>query len=134
MRLLTVFILFLSLHSLSAQYNIKNDYIQFDVKLIDLGEVIKGEKVDSSFTFTNISDEDILIELVSTCDCTEADWPYEVIPPGGQGTIPFTFDSNKKDKDDTVALDIILENEDPKTGEQVFDIVEFKYHLRAIRP
>lgn len=121
-------------NTVAAQYNLTNDFIQFDIKLIDLGEVRKGSKVDSTFTFTNISDEDIRIELVSTCDCTEADWPYDVIAPGEQGVIEFTFDSNKKEMDDTVALDVILENVDQKTGDQVFDIVEFKYNLVEIKP
>lgn len=133
-RFLSLLLLICSTGYLSAQYNLKNDYIQFEVKLIDFGDVIKGSKVDSSFTFTNISDEDILIELVSTCDCTEADWPYDVVAPGEQGTIDFIFDSNKKDKDDTVALDVILENVDKKTGDQVFDIVEFKYNLVVVKP
>lgn len=128
--ILSTIVIFLGLaFSLEAQYDLKNDFIEFDKKLIDLGQVKKGDKVDAQFTFTNISNEDVIVELVSTCDCTDADWPYDPIPPGEEGTISFTFDSAKKDKIELLSLDVILQNVDAKSGEQVFDILEFKYEF-----
>ena len=89
--------------------------VQFEQDLIELGKVTKGDKVKSEFVFTNISDQEIEIDMVSTCDCTEAKWTYGKIKPGEKGKIRFTFDSSKKDDVVPIELDVYFLNIDPKT-------------------
>ena len=101
----------------------------FDQTHIDLGEVKKGDKKETAFTFTNAGNEDIKIELVSACECTTLDWPRRAIPPGGTGTIDILFDSGQKDKSETIEVDIHLENTDPKTGYPMLEIVSYSYIL-----
>lgn len=84
--------------------------LQFDTESMEIGEVKKGELVESQFTFTNISKEEVSIEFVSTCICTEASWPSKRFKPGESGTIDFIFDTNKKDNEEPVELDVILSN------------------------
>lgn len=77
---------------------------------MDIGFVEKGELAQGSFSFTNVSSEDVLIDLVSTCECTEAEWSSERIAPGETGEIAFTFDSSKKDEEEPIDIDVILQN------------------------
>jgi len=89
----------------------QNDQLlKFESEIIALGTVTKGELVKGSFDFTNVSDEDVTIELVSTCVCTDAVWPEETIAPGDSGQISFVFDSSKKDKVEPIDVDVILKN------------------------
>lgn len=103
-----------------------NPFLQFDAEEIFLGKVKKGEKVDSVFTFTNISKEDVVIDLVSTCECSEANWPKGAIKPGETAKIPFTFDSNKKDKEEEISIDVFLKNEDAE-GNPVVIFLYYTY-------
>ena len=50
--------------------------LKFDTRSIALGEVKQGEKRDGQFAFTNVSKEDVQIEFISVCECTEVDYPY----------------------------------------------------------
>ncbi len=103
--------------------------LSFDKNHIDLGKVKKGEKRDGVFTFTNTGTEAIEIDIVSACECTTLDWPYEIIPVGGTGEISFTFDSTEKEASETIEVDINLVNEDPKTGGPKLIIVSYSYEL-----
>jgi len=101
----------------------------FDHTYFDFGKVKKGEKRTHVFPFTNTGDEDLEIEFVSGCECTELEWPeFETFKPGESGQIKATFDSTTEDGDVIKSIDILLEYIDPKTGYQV--ILDLKY--RAI--
>ena len=103
-----------------------NPFLKFESEEISLGKVKKGEKVDSSFNFTNVSDEDVYIDLVSTCECSEASWPKGAIKPGETAEIPFIFDSNEKDKEEEISIDVFLKNED-KEGNPVVIFLYYTY-------
>jgi hypothetical protein len=61
------------------------------------GEIAEGEKVSYVFRFTNGGKADLVIANVSaSCGCTAPEWPREPIPPGGEGHIKVTFDSQGK--------------------------------------
>ena len=104
----------------------ENGFLEFEAEEIYLGEVTEGEKVDSVFKFTNISDEDVIIELVSTCECTEAKWTTSVIKPGESGTIPFIFDSSQKETEEELAIDVFLKNVDDE-GNPVVIFLYYTY-------
>lgn len=114
---------------LSAQTtgNARNPLLSFKERHIKLGKVKKGNKVSFSYTFTNISKQDVEIDIVTGCDCTEASWPSKKIKPGEKGKIDVVFLSGKKEKSETVELDVILKNEDPKTGYPIFEILSYSY-------
>ncbi len=101
----------------------------FDKDLIDLGTVKKGDQKSFTFDFTNTGREAIEIEIVSACECSTVDWPIKPIKPGEKAKISVDFDSTKKDASETIDVDITLKNIDPKTGYQIFKIVQFKYDL-----
>lgn len=103
--------------------------LRFDDTNLDLGKVKKGEKVEATFHFTNVSKENVTIEIISVCDCTEADYPVTPIKPGGKGKIDFIFDSSEKDKSEEITLDILLTNVEPTTGYQIVEQVFYTYEL-----
>ncbi len=102
---------------------------RFDTWHIDLGEVQKGSKIDSVFSFTNIIDQPIEIDLVSTCECTEAKWTRGSIAPGETGSIRFIFDSSKKEENEPVDVDIIFLNVNPKTDNPYTAYLQYVYTL-----
>ncbi len=96
----------------------------------DFGKVKKGDNVEHVYKFTNTGTEDIVLELVSGCECSEI--IYEegaTYKPGEKGEIKVIFHSGEEDKGKAnKTLDILLENINPKTGYQY--LFELKY--RAI--
>ena len=74
--------------------------ISFDETTFDFGEVEEGEIVSHTYTFTNTSDEPlILTNAKGSCGCTVPQWPKEVIAPGETVSLTVQFNSkNKKGK------------------------------------
>lgn len=125
--LLTFLVLSISLHFSVAQTGL--DMMKFEEETYDLGPIKKGEKRQFSYTFTNVGQEDIKIDLVSGCDCTTLDWPRLPIKPGDTGTIDVIFDSTEKEDSDPVDIDIYLKNIDPKTGHPMLKILDYSFQL-----
>ena len=101
----------------------------FDEDVLSLGDVKKGDKIHETLFYTNKSKEDVTIEFISTCSCTEVEYETDPIKPGEKGEIKFVFDSGKKDKDEEIVLDILLANTDPKTGYPIVQVAKYTYHL-----
>ena len=119
-------------HSSRAQTSVKaapvKKIMTFDQSYIELGKVKRGEKRKFSFTFTNTGDEDIVIDLVSACECTTTDYPVLPIKPGKKGEIKVVFDSTEKEASETIDVDIYLQNTDEK-GNPILEIVQYNYEL-----
>lgn len=103
--------------------------LEYKPAFIDLGEVKRGEKRDIEFEYTNISKEEVEIEVVSACSCTETEFTVARMQPGESGKILLTFDSKSKEKSETIDVDIILKNTDPKTDYPIVDRIGFKFDL-----
>lgn len=104
--------------------------MSFDPNLIDLGEVRRGEVREMVFNFRNTGTMDFMIEIVSSCNCTTVEWPVaKVFKPGETGQIKAVFDSTEKEKSETVDVDVILRENDPKTGYPAIFTPQFKFIL-----
>jgi len=101
----------------------------FEYSEVDFGVVKKGEKREHIFKFTNKGDEALVIELVSACDCTTTEYSTEPVAPGETGQIKAIFDSAKIEDATKLDIDIILENENPKTGYQIVERVSYRFQL-----
>lgn len=103
--------------------------LEYTPVMIDLGKLKRGEKRDLFFDYKNISNEVVEIEVVTACSCTETDFTAAKLNPGESGKIVLIFDSTSKEKSETIDVDIILKNTDPKNGYPIVDRVQFKYEL-----
>lgn len=94
--------------------------ITFDQETIDIGTVIKGEKRDLVYSFTNTGNADLEIELITACKCTSTDWTRGKIAPGERGKISVTFDSKNQAKGKLKKTIDIICNTDPIVAECFF--------------
>lgn len=61
----------------------------------DFGDMTQGDRVETTFKFTNSGTAPLIITNVEvTCGCTTPKgWPRDPIPPGGNGEITIAFNS-----------------------------------------
>ena len=94
--------------------------ITFEKNMQDLGQIIKGESRDLVFNFTNTGDADLIIEIATTCKCTDIKWPTEAITPGGTGVITATFNTDQQKVGPVEKTIDIVANTDPIVVEAKF--------------
>ena len=70
--------------------------LKFDKTVHDFGTVFTTDGPQScEFTVSNTSDEAVsILAVVSSCGCTDVQWPRESIPPGGTGKISVTYSND----------------------------------------
>jgi len=67
--------------------------------------------------------------LIQACDCTTIEHnDAKTYAPGESGTIKITFDSKDKDEDETITIDIYLEQNDKK-GLPILEMLEYSFKL-----
>ena len=103
--------------------------MQFQERTVDFGEVKKGEKRRYMFEFVNLGDTPVKIGVISACDCTTTEYDATPVPPGGKGKILVIFDSTEKEHDETIDVDIILDNTEPDTGRPIIERLQYKFVL-----
>ncbi|MEZ5042381.1 MAG: DUF1573 domain-containing protein [Saprospiraceae bacterium] len=118
------------LSSLYGKKNLKGvPIMNFKTRMVKLGAVKKGEKRQFKYEFTNMGDTDLVISLVSACDCTTTDYATKPVPPGGKGVINVIFDSTDKDESEVIDVDVILENVDPETNYPIIEQLKYTFEL-----
>lgn len=65
---------------------------------IDLGTLSMGDVKEMVFEITNIGNAALNIELVTSCNCTELEWPSEPIAPGQKGVIKAIYYTDRKEE------------------------------------
>jgi hypothetical protein len=96
---------------------------------VDFGKLRRGEIREYTFGFQNTGTEPIVIDIVTSCDCTTLTWPEaKVIRPGDREKIHAVFDSTKKEESETVDIDVILQQTD-EHGNPIFYILQYKFEL-----
>jgi len=70
----------------------------FDKTSHDFGTINEGDKVTTTFGFTNTGDADlIIVDARGSCGCTVPEYPKnKAIAPGETGSIVVSFDSSNK--------------------------------------
>ncbi|MBL7862422.1 MAG: DUF1573 domain-containing protein [Cyclobacteriaceae bacterium] len=81
-----------------GQVTPKGAMISWETARHDFGDIVQGEKVEHTFTFTNTGDQPLVITNVEvTCGCTTPKgWPRDPIMPGHNGELTVAFDSTGK--------------------------------------
>lgn len=96
--------------------------IKWDQQTIDLGKVRLGETRDLEYTFTNVGQKALEIELVTSCKCTQLEWPVVPIQPGEKGTITVTYDSTGQKLGQLKKTLDVIANTDPIVVEAFFTV------------
>ncbi|MBL6643315.1 MAG: DUF1573 domain-containing protein [Flavobacteriaceae bacterium] len=75
-----------------------NAAMTFDKMSHDFGTIQEGETVQTTFTFTNTGQSDlIIVDARGSCGCTVPNYPKNTpIAPGASGDIVVSFDSSNK--------------------------------------
>lgn len=70
----------------------------FDKTVHDFGTIAEGKTVQTTFTFTNTGEADlIIVDARGSCGCTVPNYPKNTpIAPGATGEILVSFDSSNK--------------------------------------
>jgi outer membrane protein OmpA-like peptidoglycan-associated protein len=103
--------------------------LQFDKRELELGEVKKGDTRSFEYTLTNAGKVPAKVMLIQACDCTTIEHnDAKTYAPGESGTIKITFDSKDKDEDETITIDIYLEQNDKK-GLPILEMLEYSFKL-----
>ena len=113
----------------APKVEIQGPKMEWDKTMVDFGKVVKGEKRETSYTFTNVGNESLIIDIATSCHCTTLDYPQGIeIAPGEGGVFNLNFDSTEKEKSGVVDVTIVLKNED-KNGYPIIEELFFKYEL-----
>jgi peptidoglycan-associated lipoprotein len=120
------------LSSLYGQTDLKGvPIMQFKERRYALGAVKKGEQRSFTYTFVNRGDTELVIDLISACDCTSTNQDEligKVYKPGQGDTIKVTFDSADKDEAETIDIDIYLRNND-KQGNPIMEMLQYSFEI-----
>jgi hypothetical protein len=107
----------------------EGDFLRFHNDFYDLGKLEYGDIVDFEIEFTNISDTVVYIDFISTCDCTDIDFPIHGISPNETSVLKVVFDSTRGEASETSDIDVFIKNKDPETGSQIYYTLEFTYKI-----
>ncbi len=100
----------------------KQSAIKWDKEIHDFGDVEKGKPVTYEFTFTNTTNETVLITTVKpACGCTAANYTKTPVKPGEKGMVAATFNAASAGAFQKTVT--IITNEG---GENTSKIVSFK--------
>ncbi len=105
------------------------DLLSFEKYSYDLGEVKKGEIKYFDIKFKNTGSEPVIIDFISSCDCTEVEFPTDAIMPGESGVLKVKFDSSDKEESETTDIDVFLMNKDKESGTPVYYTLEYSFKL-----
>ncbi len=88
--------------------------IEFEKDNHDFGLIKEGEKVSHVFKFKNVGTEPLVIKNVKpACGCTTPDWTKDPVPPGGEGKIEVSFDSQGRTGIQNKSVEVFA-NTDPE--------------------
>jgi Protein of unknown function (DUF1573) len=94
--------------------------IKFDETVHDFGTINQGDKVNYTFKFTNVGDEDFIISnAVGSCGCTVAEYTKDPTKPGQTGEIKVVFNSAGKSGQQSKTVTLTTNT---KTGTEKLEI------------
>jgi hypothetical protein len=86
--------------------------IVFDSTSYHFGSVRQGQLLNREIYFTNEGPGDLIISLMTACECTTLDWSRLPIKPGSKSWIKIIYNSKDKEGPQIVDIDITA-NTDP---------------------
>ena len=100
--------------------------VVFDSSKYEFGTVYEGDRVQREIFFTNKGPGDLVIELITACECTQLDWSRLPIKKDQRSRISIEYNSKGKNGPQIVDVDIIANTEPIVTGTKFFINVKKK--------
>lgn len=98
--------------------------IVFDSSSYHFGVLKQGEVIHREIQFTNLGTGDLLIELMSACECTTLDWSRLPVKPGKKSSIKIAYNSKDKEGPQIVDIDITANTQPISTFTKFYLLVE----------
>lgn len=80
--------------------------IVFDSSTYHFGVIKQGQLLNREIYFTNQGPGDLIISLMTACECTTLDWSRLPIKPGSKSWLKITYNSKDKEGPQIVDIDI----------------------------
>ena len=89
----------------------------FAERKVDMGRISQGTQFTHVFRFTNDGPRPLVItDVRGSCGCTVGrDWPRDPVPPGGEGAITVTFDSEGRSGHQEKSVSVVANTHPPTT-------------------
>ena len=103
--------------------------LEWDKTEFDFGTIEQGEKVTTTFNFTNVGEADLVVTKVAgSCGCTVPAWPKEpvTVKPGESKIIDVTFNSTGKKNKTTNTITLTTNTESGKEVVRIKSFVNLK--------
>lgn len=81
--------------------------LKFDSANYQLGTILKGEIKETEIWFTNLGTIPLVIEQMTSCECTTLDYSRKPILPGARSKIKIKYDSKDKSGPQIIDIDIL---------------------------
>jgi hypothetical protein len=96
--LFTAILIFFGSYGQDTPVSISGPVISWETPSHDFGDIKEGERVETTFKFTNSGSSPLVITNVEvTCGCTTPKgWPRDPIMPGEKGELTVAFNSAGK--------------------------------------
>lgn len=93
----------------SANLNPNGDYVSArSYDTIAMGRIAEGDVVEGGFRVANVSDKPlVIVQMITGCGCTTADYDPAPIPPGDTITVKWRFDSRGRFGQQFKSIEII---------------------------
>ena len=98
--------------------------IEFDSSSYHFGKIRQGELLHREINFTNQGPGDLMIELISACECTTLDWSRLPVKPGRRSGIKIIYNSKDKEGPQIVDIDITANTHPESTFIKFYVFVE----------
>lgn len=95
----------------------------FDSTSYHYGTLKQGDFLQREIYFTNFGPGDLMIELISACECTTLDWSRLPIKPGSRSAIKVLYNSKDKEGPQIVDIEVIANTIPSSTFTKFFLIV-----------
>ncbi|AOW19409.1 DUF1573 domain-containing protein [Urechidicola croceus] len=108
-----------------AEISLGAPVVEWDKTEYDFGTINQGDKVETTFEFTNVGKGDLIVTSVKgSCGCTTPKWPKEpvTVKPGESKTIDVAFNSRGKKNKTTNTVTLTTNTE---SGKEVVRIKAF---------
>jgi len=98
--------------------------LKFDSASYQLGTINKGEIKETELWFTNLGTVPLIIDQMTSCECTTLDYSRKPILPGARSRIKLKYDSKDKSGPQIIDIDILANTKSGTASMKLYILVK----------